>query len=167
MGGNRGGRGTWSREADRKWQLWSGAFAALAQAAAAARSTGLPHAQWCGGRQRCEQTCPVRDEPGAERWLLDAEPPVGGQFDPKGGEQSSQVAHCLHYRAGAVGLVRAEVQGNFLKEKKRFLADLTRIEKEAWEAEEHQTQCRLAVRNLVLGVGVPSWSLGSGCRASR
>ena len=26
MGGNRGGRGAWSREADRKWQLWSGAY---------------------------------------------------------------------------------------------------------------------------------------------
>ena len=156
MGGNRGGRGAWSREADRKWQLWSGAYSP----------------PWHKQQQQDRQAFPTYSGVVADKDVN--KPALTGTSRGQGDgyltqdlqsavnltRKAENRVHKLHTAYTTAQeqwvLFEQKSKANFLKEKKRFLADLTRIEKEAWEAEEHQAQCRLAVRNLVLGVGMPS-----------
>eukprot|EP00439_Symbiodinium_sp_Y106_P067589 s1597_g11.t1 len=155
MGGHRGGRGTWSREDDRKWQLWSGAYSPPWHKQQQEQQT-FP--TYSGVVVDKDASKPAATGPG--RGQSDGYLTQDLQSAVNMTRKAEARVHKLHTAYATAQeqwvLFEQKSKANFLKEKKRFLADLTRIEKDAWEAEEHQTQCRLAVRNLVLGVGLPS-----------
>eukprot|EP00439_Symbiodinium_sp_Y106_P024818 s2333_g3.t1 len=143
---------------ERDYRLWRGAYS--------------PHAPWKGQQQPKKPVFPTYD--GID---LTKEENKTGQSGTVRSNTSGYLTQDLQSAVNATRKAEVKVQKlhssytttqeqwiqyekwakeSFVREKRRFRANLERIEREALEAEDHQHQCRLRVREIVMGTGTGS-----------
>ena len=147
-----------AKDQERDYRLWRGAYS--------------PHAPWKAQQQPKKPVFPTYD--GIDLTKEENKP---GQSGAARGNTSGYLTQDLQSAVNATRKAEAKVQKlhssytttqeqwiqyekwakeSFVREKRRFRANLERIEEEAVEAEDHQHQCRLKVREIVMGTGTGS-----------
>ena len=150
-----GGKGPkpWTKEQDKKWNLWHGAYSQPWRQPHNPKAAMFPTYDGVDLTKEMRQLVPSGETRGQTSSYLTQDLQSAVNATRKA-EVKVQRLHQAYATAQEQWIVyERKAKENFVREKKRFLSNLEKIEKDAMEAEEYQDECRQAVRAIVIGAG--------------